>query len=335
MNTVKWLLVGAGDIARKRVASALVNAEGSELVGVCSAHAKNARSLAEEYGVPETFHTFEEALTKSSADAVYIATPVGHHVQQSMQALKANLHVLVEKPLGLNGKDCAQLVDAAEKTDRVSGCAYYRRLFPAYDLTRKMLRENVFGEVILARLTYYSWFAPTPEDPKHWRVEGAKSGGGPISDMGSHMLDVLIGLLGMPVSVQATRDSLVHGWDVEDCASMVMKLRNGAQVVACFSWASKTWRHEFEIVGTEAKIYWHPYDSGQITKTIGRDTEEIEIPPDENVHLPLVQDFVEAVQEGRQPVCPVSEAFRTNILMDAIYRSSRERREVRLEEVSE
>ena len=120
----------------------------------------------------------------------------------------------------------------------------------------------------------------------------------------------------------------MHQWDVEDSSSILMKMQNGAHVVACFNWNSKTWRHEFEIVGTEAKVYWHPYDTGQVVKTVGRDIQDLDLTPVENVHLPIVQDFVEAVGEGREPVCPLSEAAKTNALMDAIYRSAAENREV-------
>jgi predicted dehydrogenase len=171
-------------------------------------------------------------------------------------------------------------------------------------------------------MTYFSWFNPTAEDPKYWRVVRSRSGGGPLSDMGTHMFDVLIGLFGMPASVYARCENLVHQWDVEDCASLVMQLRNGAQVTASFHWNSKTWRHELEIVGTEAKVYWHPYDSGQVVRTVGRQVDTLDLRPHANVHMPLVEDFVRAVVGNHLPACPLSEAAKTNVLLDAVYRSA-------------
>ena len=328
MSTLNWLLVGAGDIARKRVASALAEAVDSELVAVCDAVVENAESLASERGLKEVFTDLDEALQKSSADAVYVATPVWLHPQHAVQALESGRHVLVEKPLGVTGQACASAVSAAEKSARVAGCAYYRRLFPAYKHAKDMIEKGEFGQVVLARMVFFSWFSPTTDDPKYWRVVRERSGGGPISDMGAHMFDVLIGLFGLPVSVYARCENLVHQWDVEDSASILMVLENGAHVSASFNWNSKTWRHEFEIVGTEAKVYWYPYDSGQVVKTVGRDIQDLDLAPVENVHLPIVEDFVEAVGEGREPVCPLSEAAKTNTLMDAIYRSAAENREV-------
>jgi predicted dehydrogenase len=328
VGTLNWLLVGAGDIARKRVASALAEAADSELVAVCDAVSENAESLASERGLTEVFTDLDEALQKSSADAVYVATPVWLHPQHAVQALESGRHVLVEKPLGVTGDACASAVSAADGSDRVAGCAYYRRLFPAYLHAKEMVEKGEFGQVVLARMVFFSWFGPTTDDPKYWRVVRERSGGGPISDMGAHMFDLLIGLFGLPVSVFARCENLVHQWDVEDSSSILMKMQNGAHVVACFNWNSKTWRHEFEIVGTEAKVYWHPYDSGQVVKTVGRDIQDLDLAPAENVHLPIVQDFVEAVAQGRNPVCPLPEAAKTNALMDAIYRSAAENREV-------
>jgi 1,5-anhydro-D-fructose reductase (1,5-anhydro-D-mannitol-forming) len=328
MGGLKWLLVGAGDIARKRVAAALNQAENSELVGVCDALEANARVLGDEYGVTDVYTDVERALAGSPADAVYVATPVGLHVDHAVRSLEAGKHVLVEKPVGVDGGDCDRVVEAAARSDRTSGCAYYRRTFPAYLQAKEMLESGEFGQVVLLRMVYFSWFSPAEDDPKYWRVVRQKSGGGPISDMGTHMFDVMIGLFGLPVRVYAKCGNLVNDWDVEDSASILMTLANGAQVTASFNWNSKTWRHEFELVGTEAKVYWHPYDTGTVVKTVGRQIDTLDLAPAENVHLPIVEDFVNAVAEGRPPACPIPEAVKTNRLLDAIYRSAAENREV-------
>ncbi len=330
MDSVRWLLVGAGDIARKRVAAALAGAADSEIVAVCDMVEENAGALASEYGLSEVFGDLDEALEKTSADAVYVATPVWLHVRHAVQALEADKHVLVEKPLGVTGEECARAIAAAGRSRRRAGCSYFRRFFPAYHQAREMIEKGEFGQIVLVRMVYFSWFSPAEDDPKRWRVFRERSGGGPISDMGTHMFDVMIGLLGMPVSVYARCENLVQKWDVEDCASVVMTLPDGALATASFSWSSKTWRHEFEIVGTEAKVYWHPYDSGEVVKTVGRQVDTLDLTPAENVHQPIVEDFVQAVREDRQPVCPLAEAAKTSVLLDAIYQSAAENREVAL-----
>ncbi|MFC1525783.1 Gfo/Idh/MocA family protein [Candidatus Latescibacterota bacterium] len=330
MSDLKWLLVGAGDIARKRVAAALQGAAGSELVGVCDLDEGSARQVAEEHGAAAVYTDLDEALSRCAAEAVYVATPVWLHAPQAVKALEAGRHVLVEKPLGQDRAACGLACEAAARTGRTAGCSYYRRLFPAYTHTRQMLERGDFGRLVLARMVYFSWFSPTPDDPRFWRVVRGQSGGGPLSDMATHMFDVLIGLLGMPASVYARCGNLVHDWEVEDTASIVLAMPDGVQVTAAFAWNSKTWRHEFELVGSEAKVYWEPYDAGRVVVTKGRDVEELDLSPAANVHQPLVEDFVEAVRDGREPACPLTEATHTNTLLEGVYRSAEEGREVSL-----
>ena len=322
MDKVKWLLVGAGNIANKRVAPALVSAENSELIGVCDPHMEQASAMAEKFNIQNIYKDFEKALVKSNADAVYLATPIWLHADQAIAVLEAGKNVLIEKPLTLDGKGVAKVLAAAGQSAKIAACAYYRRCFERYKQVKQMLNNGDFGKVVSVRMTYFSWFSPEKNDPKYWRVIKEKSGGGPLSDMGTHMFDVLIGLFGLPVSVSAECDTLVNDWNVEDSAAVIMTLKNGALVTASFNWNSKTWRHEFEIVGTEAKIDWLPYDSGTITKTVGRQIDYLDIPEAENVHLPLIQNFVDAILNGAEPVCSIREAAKTNILLDAIYQSA-------------
>jgi 1,5-anhydro-D-fructose reductase (1,5-anhydro-D-mannitol-forming) len=328
MTIVKWLLVGAGDIAQKRVAPALAAAPESALVGICDPRQEAAHALSVQHPAAEVYSDFSQALARTQADAVYLATPVHLHSAHAVQALQVGKHILVEKPLALTRSECDQVLSAAAASGKTAGCAYFRRLSPRYRYAHEMLARGEFGRLVLVRLVYHSWFSPGPDDPKSWRVVRARSGGGPLSDMGTHMFDVLIGLCGLPARVYARCDNLVQKWDVEDTASVLMTMPDGAHVTASFSWSSKTWRHEFEIVGTEAKLDWLPYDSGPVSKTIGRQTEQLDQPSAENVHLPLVEDFVQAIRAGRAPACPLAEAAKTNLLLDAIYQSAAGNREV-------
>ncbi len=332
MNKLGWLLVGAGDIAHKRVIPAIESEARSSLVAVCDKVEERARSVAGERGI-EVCTDLAEALKSPEIDAVYLCTPVFLHVPQAIQSLAAGKHVLVEKPVALDYSESRRLVAVAEKSGRKCGVAYFRRFTPKYAMAEEMLQNGDFGKVVLVRMTYFSWFNPAKDDPKYWRVVPERSGGGPISDMGAHMFDVLIGLLGMPETVYAKAETLVQPYAVEDSSVAILKMPGGAQGIASFHWNSKTWSHEFEIVGTEAKVKWHPYDSDNVLKTVGRDTVEVPTPNAKNAHVPLIADFVSAVLENRDPTVTVAEAAKTNAVMDAFFRSAREEREVRIGEI--
>ena len=329
---MNWLIVGAGDIALKRVYPALMADSRNVVTAVCDLDKARAEALAAETGA-RAFTDYAEALSDSEVDAVYVATPVFLHTPHAIQGLEAGKHVLVEKPMALNDPQAQELVAAAEKSGRQCGVAYFRRFAAKYELARKMIEDDEFGQIVLIRMVYFSWFDPTKDDPKYWRVVPDKSGGGPLSDMGTHMFDILIGLFGLPEKVYAKVATLTHDYAVEDSASAIMTLPGGAQVTCSFNWNSKTWSHEFEIVGTEAKVKWHPYDAPTVLKTVGRDIQEIDAPNHENVHYPLVEDFVSAVEENRTPAVTAAEAAKTNCLLDAVYLSARENREVFLDEL--
>ena len=330
-NGVKWLLVGLGALSEKRVAAAIASSDQGKLIGVCDLVEERVRRFAEEYQVEESFTDISTALESTSADSVYLATPVFLHRKQAVQVIQSGRHVLVEKPLGLTAEDAREVVKAAEHTDIRAGCAYYRRFFPCYRQAKEMIDRGEFGKIVLVRMTYFSWTNPSPDDPHtYWRVVKSKSGGGPISDMGSHMFDVMIGLLGMPNRVFARTKTLVHPYDVEDSAVVTMELEQGADVIASFHWNSKTWSHEFEIIGTDAKVKWHPYDSGKVLKTVGRDIQELDLPNPENLHRPVVDNFNQAVLLRQEPAVTLKEALKTNILIDAVYQSSRAERELKI-----
>ncbi len=322
-----WLLVGTGDIVNKRVAPALVAANHSRLLCVVG-QIDRARAIAARFNVPEASDNLEQALRTTNANAVYIATPVDRHREEAIHSLQAGKHVLVEKPLALNAQDAADIVQAAQAAGLRAGCAYYRRFFPRFEQARQMLAEGDFGRIISIDTCYHGWFNPQPDDPKIWRVQHEKSGGGPLADMGSHAIDILIGLFGFPSNVFAHVRTLVQPYEVEDTAAALMQTSDGASITASFSWCSQTWAHRFEIVGEKARLRWDPHDTGKVIKTVGRETTELDLPNAQNVHLPLVQDFIDAVRQNREPRVSVAEAAKTNRVIDAIYQSSRERREV-------
>lgn len=324
---IHWLLVGSGDIAVKRVAPALAETKKSRLAAVCDLNLDRAREVAAKFGADAVYEEYAKALDDPSIDAVYIATPVGLHAPMAVMALEAGKNVLCEKPLGLNADDATRAVEAAERSGLVAGCAYFRRLYPAYRAIRTMLETEAFGKIVLVRMAYYSWFDPKPEDPKYWRVVSSRSGGGPIADMGSHMFDMLIGLFGLPEQVFASTACLDRAWDVEDSSAMVMTLPGGVPATASYHWNSKTWLHMFEVVGTEARVLLQPFDGATMITTVGRETTETAVAPAANVHAPLIADFVEAVETGGKPCVTFAEAAKTNRLMDAIYRSARGNRE--------
>ena len=319
---VLWLLVGAGDIARKRVAHCLNAVPRCRLVAVCDPDRERAESVAQLFGCPEVYTDYGSALANTGANAVYVATPAYLHAGQAALALEAGKHVLVEKPLGVDEADAGIAVTAAAGKKLRAGCAYFRRFSARYRHLKSVLENGDLGRIVLVRMSYVSWFNPDSGEGRSWRVRKACSGGGPLADMGSHMFDLLIGLFGLPSHVFARAQTLVQPYEVEDSASVMLRLENGSIATGSFHWNSRAWSHRLEVIGTQGKVVWDPFDGNPVWLSTGSDARELDLPNAGNVHMPLVEDFAQAVLDGRDPGVTLSEAAKTNRLLDAVYRSA-------------
>lgn len=324
---LKWGLAGCGDIANKRVAPAILDQPDSAIAAAASPYKGELDTFLNRFGIKKGYDDIDIMLEKEDIDIVYAAVPVYLHYETAMKALRSGRHVLVEKPMGMDTQQCASLVNEAESRGLKLGVAYFRRFFPKVAEAKRMIAEGIIGVVIGAEIKYQSWYRP---EPSAWRVQKNRSGGGPLWDMGCHKLDMLIDMLGMPSSVFAVMKTLTHGYDVEDSCIVVMEMKNGAQCAMILNWNSRVWADTFEITGTEGKIIFDPCDSEsmtvrrnpRITKGPGREDTTVSRPNSTNVHYPLIDDFAGSVLEDRQPAVSGREGYKTNLLLDAIERSS-------------
>lgn len=319
-STLRWGLIGYGDLADKRVAAALRDAAGGTLAAVWGRQPDRTRAFAAKHGIPDACASLDELF--EHVDAVYVCTPPDSHAEYALAALGRGRHVLVEKPMASSVKDCERMISAAEVAGRMLGVAYYRRAYPKMRRIRDLVAGGVLGRTTWVNIAAHSWFDPAPGDPKHWRVEKARSGGaGALADIGVHRLDLLDFWLGPSRVVAGRLHRLVHGYEVEDGSSILLELGGGAPVHAYFSWNSKTWMDRFEIVGSEGKIIADPLDGPGLTVIRGREREEIAIEPPVNAHGPCVEDFIRAIAERRAPLCDGAAGLRTNRLLEEILRA--------------
>src|SRR6266581_236982 len=117
MMKLKWGLIGCGDIARKRVAPALRDSDDCDFAGVSRGHAELAEAFAKEFGAKRWYATWSDLLKDEEIDAVYIATPVHLHAAQTVAAAEAGKHVLCEKPMAINVRECDQMIDACRSNE--------------------------------------------------------------------------------------------------------------------------------------------------------------------------------------------------------------------------
>jgi len=284
---LRWLLIGVGDIAVKRVIPAIVQEPRSRLSGIVTRDAAKAAP----YGV-QAFASLDEALNKAGFDAVYVATPVFLHGRQTLAALQAGLHVLCEKPMAMNFLEARQMVEAADLHRRVFGVAYYRRAYPKVQAAMELIRMGTIGQPVMA---FASCHSQLPAGARRWLLDPTQAGGGPLYDVGSHRIDLLNYFFGVPQEVHAFLSNAVHKIDVEDSATLLIKYPSGLHAVVDTRWNSRDPRDEFRIVGTAGELELTPLNSPSLLFPGGRK----DLPPDSNLHYPCVKNFVDVLLEGK------------------------------------
>lgn len=290
---LKWLLIGIGDIARRRVIPALLTESGGRLAGFVTHDPRKA----EPWGLP-SWPSLEEALAAQSFDAVYVGTPPALHCPQTLAALRAGCHVLCEKPFGLNYMEARQMVEQARRVQRTLGVAYYRRFYPKLLKAKELIAAGSIGRPLLAELVHHVWLTPECGSDHAWLFDPALAGGGPLYDVGSHRIDALNFLFGQPIKVNGLLSCTAGASGVEDSALVSIEYAEGVRGVVDVSWRSRERRDECRILGSEGEIRLSPLNGPLIEWTGG--TEEL--PMHENPHLPCIENFVSAVQLSVEPV---------------------------------
>jgi predicted dehydrogenase len=314
-----WGCVGTGDLVRKRAGAALRDAQGGRLVRVFGRSLDKARSITDALGSGEPTDQFEDLLADPAIGAIYVCTPVDTHLHYAEAALRAGKHVLVEKPMAMNAGECDGMIAAAKEARRTLGVAYYRRSYDKVRYAMDLIRSGAIGRIVTANILLHSWRGPVEGD---WRLTREKAAFGPLGDVGTHRLDLLVHFCGQVSRVGAMLENVVHAYDVEDTATLLMKLQSGATATTTFTWATRPGYDRMEIIGSEGKISLDQVDSPNLLVVRGRETEQLQIDLPANLHLPCVQDFVDAVRDGREPLSSAADGRHVAAILDAARQSA-------------
>lgn len=330
MKPLRWAILGCGNIAENTFAPCLLHSPLCELVAVSRRDGEKARAFAERFCVP-AWHTDEaELLAREDVDAVVIATPPHVHCTQTVAAARRGKHVLVEKPMALDPAECRTMIAACREAGVRLGVAYRRRLFPQVVRMRQMLDEGAIGQVTLVRGHYSGWMGLRAGEA--WRVDPAVAGGGAMMDMACHRLEVMLNLGGRATEVMAMVETLAHSWPVDDTGCLLLRFAGGALGVHSTTLTSPP-RYDFvEVDGTGGKLILDPMEHWADTvRWIRPDGEEtVRVAPVSAAFqdLAMIEDFVRAVREEREPVCGAEPALHTQEVIAAAYESARTRRAV-------
>ncbi len=301
-SKVRWGLIGCGDIARKRVAPALRDSALCELIGVSRARSELAESFAREFGARRWCADWQDFLMDYEIDAIYVATPVHLHAEQTIAAAERGKHVLCEKPMALNVAECDRMIAACRSNDVKLGVAYYRHFYPAVRRVKELVESGELGVPVVAQINAFEWFDPSQSDPRAWLIDRSLSGGGPMFDFGCHRIEVLLDIFGDVRDVKATLANTFFDREVEDTATGVFRFERGTCGTLTVSHAAREPQDTFDLFCSHGSIHIPVLNEGTMRISTA-DGERIETHPNAaNIHQPLIDDFAAAVLENREPL---------------------------------
>ena len=215
-RTIRWGIVGCGEVAEVKSGPGFQKAAHSTLVAVMRRDAARAEDFARRHGVPR-WHTDADAIFEApDIDAVYIATLPDTHREYALRCAAAGKAVYVEKPMAMDAGECDAMVAACAAAGVPLWVGYYRRALPRFLAVRDRLREGAIGEVreVVSR---QSQRAATPgSGVRAWRADPARSGGGAFFEGAVHTLDFLDFLFGPLEVVDAHAESRAGDARLED-----------------------------------------------------------------------------------------------------------------------
>ena len=321
----------------------------AKIQAVCDRDEKLARKLAAEFDVPQVFTDFDEFVAKAEIDAVSLAVPNFLHKPMTLACLDRGLHVLCEKPMAMDTGEALEMRDRVRKTGMKFMIHYNQRFRPEHQYFKNLIASGKLGEV------YYgtAGWRRMRGMPRFggWFSQKKMSGGGPLIDLGVHMLDLTRWLIGSPKAVTVSASTFAYiaksiaieqkqEYDVEDLASTLIRFDDGSSLVLEVSWALNFEEHEkvyLELSGTKGGLSNVTYDYKDTTTCIFREeagamvkTVPLRYPPSfENAQ----QHFVNCILDDRNPGPGADDGVETMRILDAIYESARIGREVELRNV--
>ncbi len=324
MHKIRYGIIGFGGFAEKAIAPALQASPNSELVAIQKRSAEEARAKAREFSVRWSFSRVEELVAHPDVDAVFIVSANFRHHPETLAAAAAGKHVLVEKPMAMNVKECEEMIEACRKAGVRLMVGHMIRFSTAIRRVRELISSGALGRITFARADF---FYDARLTKRNWLFDRTIAGGGPVFDVGVHCLDTLRFVLSDDVS-SATGHIFPTPTETstEATASISLQFKSGIPASIYCSYEALTRRSFLEIIGMEAMLSVSDFTLGDRTITInlGRRIdgnrvesvrEEIAVP---NLYIEEITHFSNCILENREPLIPGHVGLENQRVLDAI-----------------
>jgi predicted dehydrogenase len=346
---LRCAVIGTGSIGLDHLSS-LSHCPRACAVAIADNHADRVKEAADRFKIARSYIDYRDVLDQPDIDAVTIAVPNHLHARIAIDALKARKHVLLEKPMATNAKDALKILETARKVRRMVMVAQNMRFDSQVQMARALIERGELGEIYHTR-AFWLRRAGIPRIGS-WFTQKQLSGGGSLCDLGVHLLDLALHLMGefevRSVTAQTFSKFGPRGmgemdwgkseidtrkpFDVEDNAVALLRLKSGRSLILESGWAGFHNPDQREIgidlLGTQGGLSLFParqYRNG----SNGYETVHLmlaRLPHSED----RVQHFVSSVLENKKPLVPAEQSVKVQQILDALYNAAATGREVRL-----
>jgi len=328
-----------------------LEAEGRvELMGVCDIRPDRAAQMGAKYGARVVHTNYKKMLRDGAYDIIDVCTQNRFHAPITIDALKAGAHVLVEKPMAMNSTECRAMIQAANAVKRQLMVAQHMRFEADAEKLKEVISGGGIGTIYSANATFLRRRGIPGWGKFHLAKESL---GGPLIDLGVHVLDLAVWLMGCPKPIAASgkvyrmfgdRPDLCNAewgepydpkeFDVEDYASAYVRFEKDITLTLEVSWAAniEAERSGVTILGDKAGVSTSPlglfgYEGRSLTTT------RYDWLPVQEGHRMEIRHFVECIERNRPVRVQPAESLRIQQIIDAIYESSRKNAEIRIKSV--
>jgi predicted dehydrogenase len=340
--------IGTGGIAHQH-ASNLKKVAGVELVCGADINEKNLHDFRDKQGIARVYADYREMLAREEqVDAVCVCTPNAEHAPATIAALAAGKHVMVEKPMAMDAAGCRSMIAAAAKAGKQLVVGFQYRFDGRTQLIRRQVDAGAFGGVLHARCQ-----ALRRRGIPNWGVFGRKElqGGGPMIDIGVHVIEMAHYAMGSPQPVAASGSTWTYlgdqpsevesawkGWDwqtytVEDLAVGLIRFANGATLSIEASFAAHIEKDvwNFSLMGEKGGANWDPPQVFTDQHGYMFSLSPAFVPSQgwDPVWAEKMRHFVEVCRDGRANIAPGESGLMVQEMLDGVYRSAASKQEVR------
>ncbi|TQR42097.1 MULTISPECIES: Gfo/Idh/MocA family protein [Paenibacillus] len=336
-------VVSTGNIFRGAHMPAFLSNPHVQIVAVCDPHKPSACEVADQIGQVRVYEDWQEMLEHEELDIVDICSPNYLHAPVAIAALEKGLHVFCEKPDATNPEDAVRMQQAAEKSGKVLMVMRNNRFRSRSQFLKQYIDEGQMGQIYTGRCGWVRRYGIPGAGG--WFTTKSKSGGGPLIDLGVHMIDLAIWLMGNPKPVAVSGATYGHFMDkaapsgsrdtfnVEDLATGFIRFDNGATLQLEVSWASHIEKEQsfVELRGTQAGFSLHDNELQMFTVAAGK---HMNMKPegftDGSGHKENVDHFVDVILGKADPIFTPEQGVDMIRILNAIYESAKLGQEVRL-----